>query len=203
MTKAEKIFFSLLTVVILAEVMILTVNYSERKSVNSKILNKIQSIQLLTDQTPLTKDSPPFELHNQEKLNLNKTDLFSIKMLTCLTDSQAEKIYKYVKKNHPIKDLKELLKIKGITQATIEELSKSATTFGGHAGQKAWGKKLDLNFATIEELSSLPGVGKASARKILEFRTQNLSFSSLADLYEIPGLSEKTIKSLIETTEVK
>ncbi len=99
--------------------------------------------------------------------------------------------------------MSELLEVKGMSRNKLRTLELYATTWGGHAGQAAWGDKLNLNFATQKELETLPGIGKKTAREIINFRNRNGGFFSLNELKEIPGLTPKKIEKFIDRLEVR
>jgi competence protein ComEA len=115
----------------------------------------------------------------------------------------AKRIFEFITEKGQIKDLTDLLEVKGMSRKRLRELDKYATVMGGHAGSAAWGSKVDLNFASEAELTNLPGISKKMAEKIINFRNSNGGFRSIDELYEIPGLTEKTIKRFIDSVEVK
>ncbi len=203
LTRLEKIAFALLIILLGMGIMMLIVKISSISQQNKKLMLQIDHIAGLTDSTVLVKGETFNENENAGKLNLNRTDLKSIKSLPEMTPGLAKKIYDYIREQGEIKSLDDLLNIKGMTRKRIRYLENYATAVGGHAGQAAWGDKLNLNFASIEDINALPGVSKKLAEKIVAVRNGNGGFFSLDDLKEVPGLTEKTLKKFIDLVEVK
>ena len=203
LNKVEKITFATLTISLVFGLLLLIVKISNVNSANKLTLYKINNISKKTDRTSLEKTIYFDEVASQNKLNLNRTNLESIKNIPCLNAPLAKRIYEFIQSKKGISDINELLEVKGMTRKRLKELDKYATVLGGHAGSAAWGDKINLNFTNENELSNLPGLSKKMAEKIINFRNSNGGFRTLEDLYEIPGLSEKTIKKFIEKVEVK
>ncbi|MBQ2594220.1 MAG: helix-hairpin-helix domain-containing protein [Candidatus Riflebacteria bacterium] len=203
LNRTEKITFSVLTFMLVFGFMLLIVRLSNANSNASGIIFNINNIAQFTDRTPLEKTIYFDEVESQNKLNLNRTNLVSIKKIPCLSAPMAKRIFEFITEKGQIKDLTDLLEVKGMSRKRLRELDKYATVMGGHAGSAAWGSKVDLNFASEAELTNLPGISKKMAEKIINFRNSNGGFRSIDELYEIPGLTEKTIKRFIDSVEVK
>lgn len=203
LNKVEKITFATLTISLVFGLLLLIVKISNVNSANKLTIYKINNISKQTDITSLEKTIYFDEVASQNKLNLNRTNLESIKNIPCLNAPLAKRIYEFIQSKKGISDITELLEVKGMSRKRLKELDKYATVLGGHAGSAAWGDKINLNFTNENELSNLPGLSKKMAEKIINFRNSNGGFRTLEDLYEIPGLSEKTIKKFIDKVEVK
>ncbi len=203
LNKVEKITFATLTISLVFGLLLLIVKISNVNSANKLTIYKINNISKQTDRTSLEKTIYFDEVASQNKLNLNRTNLESIKNIPCLNAPLAKRIYEFIQSKKGISDITELLEVKGMSKKRLKELDKYATVLGGHAGSAAWGDKINLNFTNENELSNLPGLSKKMAEKIINFRNSNGGFRTLEDLYEIPGLSEKTIKKFIDKVEVK
>ena len=203
LTKLEKITFAALVMLLGLGIFLLIGKVSVVRSRNQQLAVKIQEVAVLTDHTVLVKGEYFDEREEANKLNLNRTDLKSIRALPGMTPALSQRVYEFVQQRGQIKDMKELLGVKGFTKKRLRLLENYATAVGGHSGQSAWGDKLNLNFASVDDIKTLPGVGKKLAEKIVEFRNRNGGFFSLEDLKEVPGLTEKTIKKFIDKVEVK
>mgnify|MGYP003290120420 CR=1 FL=1 len=201
-TKLERIILSSLIVLLVGGILSLMIILADNRAANASILARISSSAKLTDKTPMNKGVYFNEEESLSKLNLNRTDLKSIKALPCLSAPLAKRVYEYVS-NHQINSLDELSEVKGMTRKRLRELEKYATALGGHAGAAGWGEKVNLNFATVEDLKELPGLSKKTAEKIIEFRNQNGGFHSVDDLLEIPGLTKRVISRFADKVEVK
>lgn len=203
LTRLEKISFVALIMLLGLGVFLLIGKVSVVRNKNQQLIVQIQNISVLTDQTVLVKGDYYDQEENAGKLNLNRTDVNSIRALPGMTPTLSKRIYEFVQVRGEVKDMNEFLGVKGLTKRRLRELEKYATVVGGHSGQVAWGDKLNLNFASRDEIKSLPGIGKKMAEKIVEFRNNNGGFFSLEDLKEVPGLTEKTIKKFIDKVEVR
>lgn len=203
LTRLEKLAFVLLITMLAMGIMMLIVRVTTISNQNALLMKQIDHIAGLTDQTVLVKGSTFNETENAGKLNLNRTDLKSIRALPEMTPTLAKRVYDYIKEKGEIKDLNELLNVQGMTKRRLRMLENYATAIGGHSGHAAWGDKLNLNFASEAELNALPGVSKKMAEKIIEFRNRNGGFFSVEDLKEVPGVTEKALKQFINLVEVK
>ncbi len=203
LNRTEKITFSILASMLVFGLMLLTVKVSNINNETNSILIKIANVAQYTDKTALEKTFYFDEKESQNKLNLNRTNYISIKAIPCLSAPMAQRIFEFITEKGQLKDMTDLLEVKGMTRKKLRDLDKYATIMGGHSGTAAWGNKVDLNFANEAELTNLPGISKKMAEKIITFRNSNGGFRSIDELYEIPGLTEKTIKRFIELVEVK
>lgn len=203
LTKVEKITFAILTTILIVGLMLLLVKVGNNRINNGVLLRNIDSVARFTDRTRIEKTYYFNETESRNKLNLNRTDLVSIKNIPCLSAPLAKRIFEFISEKGQISDLTELLEVKGMNRKKLRQLDLYATVFGGHAGSAAWGDKVNLNFTNEEELATLPGVSKSIAEKIINFRNSNGGFHSVDDLYQIPGLSEKNISNFIHRVEVK
>ena len=203
LNRTEKITFSILSFTFVFGLMLLIVRLANINASNRGIISVVNNIAKLTDKVPLEKTFYFDEADSQNKLNLNRTNLVDLKKIPCLSAPLAKRIFEFITEKGQIKDLTDLLEVKGMSRKRLRELDKYATVMGGHAGSAAWGNKVDLNFASEAELTNLPGISKKMAEKIISFRNSNGGFRSIDELYEIPGLTEKTIKRFIDSVEVK
>jgi competence ComEA-like helix-hairpin-helix protein len=204
LTRFEKVAFVTLMALLGMGIFLLIGKLGLANQKNQELRIKIANIAALTEKNVLVKDDTIFKTNeNKRKLNLNRANLMSIELIPEITSLMAERIYNFIKKRGSIKSLSELSEVKGVTKRKMRSLQQHATTWGGHAGQAAWGEKLDLNFASEEELKALPGIGKKSARDLIDFRNRNGGFFSLEDIKEVPGFTENKIKKFIDKVEVR
>ena len=201
-TKNEKIIISALLLICVCGTFFLFFKVSMANRLNDKAIKSIKSVAEFTDKTPLVKGIYYDKEENIDKLNLNKTDLRSIKDIPGMTARLAKAIYKYIqnKDNQQLKSLNELLNIKGFSKKKLAQFEPYITVEGGHAGYKAWGNKLNVNFARECDLSSLPGISDKIAKDIVEYRNNHGNITYLEELLEIKSLKKTTfnrIKNLI------
>lgn len=204
LTRLEKVAFLALVALLGSGIFLLIGKAGIARQKNEKINVHIAHIAAHTDQTVLIKDDANLSVtDNNRKLNINRADELSIAAIPGMNRPLAKRIFEFIKKRGKIKTLEELLEVKGMNKKKLRGLEIYATVFGGHAGQAAWGEKLNLNFASVDEISALPGIGKKTARDIVDFRNRNGGFFSLEDLKEVPGLTPQKIEKFIDRIEVK
>jgi competence ComEA-like helix-hairpin-helix protein len=204
LTRLEKVAFLFLVSLLGAGIFLLIGKVGLARQKNNDLKVAIAKIAALTDQTVLIKDEKAFSSQdNDRKLNLNRANELSISTLPDMNSALAKRVYEFIQKRGSIKSLGELSQVKGMSKNKLRNLELYATTWGGHAGQAAWGEKLNLNFASEDEIEALPGIGKKTARDIVDFRNRNGGFFSLEDLKEIPGLTDSKIKKFIDQVEVR
>ena len=204
LTRLEKVAFISLVALLGMGIFLLIGRIGMARQNNERLKIQIAAIAALTDQTVLVKDEQNLAGNeNIKKLNLNRADELSISAIPGMKAPQAKRIFEFIKKRGSIKSLEELLEVKGMNKSKLKNLENYATTYGGHAGQAAWGEKLNLNFASLDEIETLPGIGKKTAEAIIDFRNRNGGFFSLEDLREIPGLTPAKIEKFIDRVEVR
>jgi competence protein ComEA len=204
LTRLEKVAFVGLVAMLGLGIFLFIGRLGMLSQTNTKLRAQVAQIAGLTDQTVLIKDDKAVSADvNARKLNLNKASDISIAALPAMNSPLAKRIVAFIKKRGGIKNMSELLEVKGMSRNKLRTLELYATTWGGHAGQAAWGDKLNLNFATQQELEVLPGIGKKTAREIINFRNRNGGFFSLNELKEIPGLTPQKIEKFVDRLEVR
>lgn len=198
MTKTEKAVISALLISTAVGFFFLAgqVIFARKGSIG--IISSIDASAKLTDKTPLEKGIYFNHSENVDKLNLNRTDLKSIRAVPGMTTSLARAIYNFVhvKSGGNVTDLNDLLQIRGMNKKKLKALEPYITVMGGHAGLAAWGDKLNLNFAREEDLSALPGVSKKLAANIINFRNANGNFTFTEELLDVEGMTSATFKKI-------
>jgi competence ComEA-like helix-hairpin-helix protein len=204
-SKQEKAIFMVVLLLLILGFGVLTVRVVNARGLCIKLQRVIDEVGLLTDKEPLQK-GVYFDLAaNKEKLNLNRTDLKSIRAIPGMTAALAKAIYNFVrvKNRGEVSELTELLKIKGFTKKHLDRFSPYMTVQGGHAGFAAWGERLNLNFAREEDLSALPGISKALAKSIVEYRDAQGSFTYVEELLNVKGMTKGSLNKIIGLVSIQ
>ena len=147
-------------------------------------------------------------------LNPNTASAEELERLPGIGEVTAERIVSYRQAHGAFTQLSDLLKVKGIGQATYREIaayltlevlpSAEETTSSGteQAGtdtpDESSGFPIDLNAATASDLIRVPGIGEATARSILDYREQLGRFDSLEQLLNVKGIGEKKLAAFRE-----
>lgn len=203
--KEEKVVFMVVLGLLILGFFVLTLRVINARRICIKIEGNIAEVGKLTDKSPLHK-GVYFDLSaNREKLNLNRTDLKSIRAIPGMTTTLAKAIYTFVrvKNQGQVKDLKELLKIRGLNERHLSKLEPYITVEGGHAGYAAWGEQLNLNFAREEDLAALPGISRAMAKNIMKYRDANGSFTYKEELLNVKGISQSAFNKISKLVNIQ
>ncbi|RCK80511.1 MAG: hypothetical protein OZSIB_3257 [Candidatus Ozemobacter sibiricus] len=204
LTTLEKVTFTALLIGILLGLGLIVIQVRAHSARNRAVLADIAAIQALTPRTPLEKaqHSAEDDRENHNKLNINHATLQDLEMLPGMGKVMAQRILDFRQEKGEIKDLNELISLKGMTKKKYATLRRFLTAKGGRQGGLGAGKKLNLNFASFEELEKLPGVGKTLARSIIDVRNQRGGFHTLEDLQEVPGLTPAKLQKFVNLIEV-
>ncbi len=197
-TRMEK---AALTVVLLLTIVgfsLLVVKVVTARQKNLAIEQVVKETGKLTDKSPLFKGLYFDSMENQAKLNLNRTDLKSIRAIPGMTSRLATSIYNFIhkKKFGKLKSIDELLEVRSFNRKHLNKFAPYITVDGGHAGFAAWGDKLNLNFAREEDLSALPGITKAVAKNIVEYRNSKGNFTYLEELMNVKGVTNTSFNKI-------
>lgn len=205
LTRLEKITFTLLIVGILIGAGVVLFKVRANHAHNLAVQEEIRSIQALTDREPLAKefDSAESGGDDHNKLNINQATLADLDMLPGMGKAFAQRILDYRQEKGEIKDLSELMSLKGMTKKKYSTLRRFLTAKGGRSGGLGAGLKLNLNFASLEEIEKLPGIGKTTAKAIVDVRNQRGGFHTLEDLQDVPGLTPAKLQKFVDLIEVR
>ncbi len=132
------------------------------------------------------------------KVNINTADPDELAELPGIGPSLAEKIVKYRKENGPFRDIKDLLKVEGMSASLFNRIRKYITV--GEVEEKPEKKALDLNTATMKDFTDI-GLSPLSAMKIIKYRTERGGIHSVEELKEIEGLTPEDIKKIKKAVE--
>ncbi|OIP31547.1 hypothetical protein AUK22_00980 [bacterium CG2_30_54_10] len=205
LTRLEKLTFTLLAIGIVIGGCLIFIKIQANNSKNRAALDDIQKISALTPRNVIEKDVDPPDLGGDDsaKLNINKATLADLDSLEGMGRAFAQRIIDYRKEKGEVKDLNELLTLKGMTKKKYLTLSRFLSVKGGKSGREGGSLKLNLNFASEEEIEKLPGIGKTLAHAIVEIRNQQGTFHSIENLRDVPGLSEEKLNRFVNLISVK
>jgi len=204
LTKLEKTTIIFLAAALILGIVLIFVQNNRIKQQNRRTQEAIKAVQALTPRNKPEKSAKGIEKpeDNRDKVNVNTATIERLDKVPGLSKAMAEKIVQFRMEQGKIKDLSELLAIKGMTPRKLSNFSDYLCTEGGSTiGTPE--NKLNLNFATQQELEMLPGVTEKLARSIIDTRIKKGSFHSLDDLQDVPGLTERTFRKFENLVEVK
>ncbi len=137
-------------------------------------------------------------------LNVNKASAREFEKLPGLGPTKAKAITEYRKKNGPFKTSADLLKVKGIGEATLKKLSHFLTGFSTPTSSGNFSKDLvDINHADAQEIASLPSIGPVKAKSIVKYRNSHGLFGNVKGLEKVKGIGPKTLDKIRDFVVVK
>ncbi|HLD29638.1 MAG TPA: helix-hairpin-helix domain-containing protein, partial [bacterium] len=168
-------------------------------------------------------------LFSQEPVDLNTATLKELRAVPGMSRVLAARIIKYRDKTGSFKALDELLKIEGMDEGKLEELSRYVDVKSEPAYEQPYLmmedsedetglapsapdyedldhlrlQPMDLNSALLDDLMLLPGIDSALARSIIRYRIKVGQFSSADDLLELDGMTRKMLDEIRPFVTVK
>lgn len=137
-------------------------------------------------------------------LNVNKASARELEKLPGLGPAKAKAIIEYRKKNGSFKTSADLLKVKGIGEATLKKLSRFLSGFSTSTSLDDSLKELvDINHAGAQEIASLPSIGPVKAESIVEYRNSYGFFENVEQLEKVKGIGPKTLAKIRNFIVVK
>ncbi len=187
----------IITIIILALILVIIIVLFigfQKISDNKK---EIQKSTVQTEQEEITK------------ININNADIKDLIKLPSIGQTKAKAIMDYRKNFGEFKSLKELTKVKGIGEKTLEKILPYLEMVGDSTeiiafisdSQKEVSGKININTASLSELISLPGIGEKRAQKIISYREKAGNFKNKEDIKKVKGIGEgiyTKIKDMIE-----
>lgn len=125
-------------------------------------------------------------------LDLNSACEKDLELLPGIGPAKAASIIEFREKNGPFTSVQALIKVKGIGEATLENLRPLVKVESfAEPDSKETGPQnglIDINTATLEELLAIPGVGPSRAGAIIQYRELKGPFLYESDLLAVPGI---------------
>ena len=161
------------------------------------------------DSSSVSKNSGPL-------IDINTADEATLRKLNGIGASYARRIVAYREANGAFTSKDQLLEVKGIGPARLEDIRSAITMGDSVAAQKVdrplpLGARMqekeevatsseqlviDINKADAKMLQQLHGIGSTYARRIIEYRQQNGLFTSKEELLNIKGIGKKRLANI-------
>ena len=127
-------------------------------------------------------------------LNVNTASAADFARLPGVGEVIGYRIVKAREDRGSYRDIRELKRIKGVSERVYDGFRKYVTTKGDNP-LKVY---IDVNTVTKSVLLTLPGMSSVEARSILNYRAAYGKMSSLAELKQVPGMTPKRYQELSE-----
>ncbi len=128
------------------------------------------------------------------KLNINTASAADFGRLPRVGEVIAYRIVKAREQQGQFANVRELKRIKGISERVYTGLKPYVSTTGEN-DLRVW---LDLNSVTRSLLLGLPGMTAEEARSILNYRRMQGRFTEVEELRQVPGITPKRYDELAE-----
>jgi len=158
------------------------------------------------------KITEPTEQEVITKININNADIEKLIKLPGIGQIKAKAIMNYRENIGGFKSLKELTKVKGISNKTFEKILPYIETIGDSTeiiafipdSLKEVSGKININTASLTKLISLPSIGEKRAQKIINYRNEAGNFNNTKDIMKVKGIGEgiyTNIKDMIKISD--
>ncbi len=148
-------------------------------------------------------------IDNMEANNESEDDLIDINIATIdqlqtlpgIGIEKAKAIINYRENEGALSNINELLKVKGIGEATLNNIKDFIYIENGGISsvlKTTQEERININIADKNMLKKLPGIGDVLAQRIVDYRIQNGLFSSKEEIINVSGIGEKTYESIRE-----
>ncbi|MFW6120022.1 MAG: ComEA family DNA-binding protein [Petrotogales bacterium] len=134
-------------------------------------------------------------------IDINTATIDHLQTLPGIGIEKAKAIILYRKNEGLFSNINELLKVKGIGEATLNNIKNlihienSGISSVVNTSQE---ERININIADKNVLKKLPGIGDVLAQRIVDYRNHNGLFSSKEEIMNISGIGEKTFESIRE-----
>ena len=116
----------------------------------------------------------------------------------------AQRIIDYRQTHGAFASAEDLLKVKGIGRARLEQIRSQITLRGGgsyttgttSSQNSSSSNLIDINHANSQELQRINGVGKVTAERIIEYRNSHGAFKRPEDLMNVRGIGASKLNQI-------
>ena len=162
------------------------------------------------DSPPLPQNSPQvvrvpgvagIRTSNSGLIDINHADLQELQRINGVGPAIAQIIIDYRNQHGLFSSVEDLLKVRGIGSAKLNQIRNQVTVNGGSsytspkAAQQSSGL-IDINRADLQELQRINGVGPAIAQRIIDYRKAHGSFSRVEDLLNVRGIGSAKLNQI-------
>ncbi|MBQ7220406.1 MAG: helix-hairpin-helix domain-containing protein [Synergistaceae bacterium] len=148
----------------------------------------------------------PQTRNNSGLVDVNRADLQELQRINGVGPAIAQRIIDYRQTHGAFTKIEDLLKVKGIGQARLNQMRPQITISGGSSYTSGTSSRqsqpntssslIDINHADSQELQRINGVGQATAQRIIEYRNSHGSFTRPEDLLNIKGIGASKLKQI-------
>ncbi|MEA2066663.1 MAG: ComEA family DNA-binding protein [Thermotogota bacterium] len=141
-------------------------------------------------------------------IDINSASVDTLVLLPGIGPTKANAIVEYREENDFFSDIQELTNVKGIGEATLNNIREFVVCYIDNTEIKSKIKNelIDINMATTDQLQTLPGIGPEKSQAIIDYRQNSGPFIHIDDLTKVKGIGDATlnnIKDLIYVEETE
>ena len=143
-------------------------------------------------------------------IDINSASADILVLLPGIGPAKANAIIEYRQENGFFSDTQELTNVKGIGEATLNNIREFVVCYIDNTEfkNKLQNELIDINIATIEQLQTLPGIGPEKSLAIIDYRQNCGPFIHIDDLMKVKGIGDATLNNIkdlicVKETEIK
>ena len=141
-------------------------------------------------------------------VDINRADLQELQRINGVGPAIAQRIIDYRNAHGAFSSVEDLINVKGIGNARLNQIRSQVTLSGGSSYYTAPNTTrpntntntnsglIDINHANLQELQRIKGVGATTAQRIIDYRNQHGTFSQVEDLLNVRGIGASKLKQI-------
>ena len=144
---------------------------------------------------------------NNALININTASAQELERIKGVGPAIAKRIIDYRNSHGSFTKPEDLMKVKGIGNATFAKIRPQITIQGGMTSgnqmqisgvstSSGGNNLIDINNANLQELQRIKGVGPATAQKIIDYRNSHGAFTKPEDLMNVRGIGASKLKQI-------
>lgn len=139
-------------------------------------------------------------------IDINRASESELQRLNGIGPAMAKRIIEYRQTHGAFSRAEDLLRVKGIGQATLNKMRPQIQIGNGinysqnssivSPRSQSTGNLIDINHASESELQRLNGIGPSLAKRIIQYRQAHGNFTRPEDLLKVSGIGQAKLKNM-------